>query len=255
MSEKSNQDSQFKSDVIQLINHCLEQVKQNEQLVALAPKIEESIKKFDHMEVKRESGFVNPDPLIMVTDDEKIELVVGRDQDCDYRKHLLVEILASSMNNKSEALKKGLSSLIINNTMRFDFEDLALIDEEEAINLLSQCYGQEEILNYIIEDKMELDPDRQNALAKIVTLIDHNYEYRKKAKKSYFVEVQKEIINNFVNKENLTNEELQNFRLNLWADPEMFQELDCDYQNLAEVEQYFNQVTAQLETDNLVKAK
>jgi len=255
MSEKSNQDSQFRNEVNQLINHCLEQVKQNEQLVSLAPKIEESLAKFDNIEVKRESGFVNPDPLVMFTDEDKIQLVLGKDHDGDYRKYLLVEILSSSMNNNSPALNKGLSSLIINNTIGFDFEDLALVDEENAINLLAQCYGQSEIINYIVEGSIDLNVERLQDLEKIVTLIDHNYEYRKKAKKSYFVEVQKEIINNFVNKENLTNEELQNFRLNLWADPEMFQELDCDYQNLTEVEQYFNQVTAQLETDNLVKIK
>ncbi len=256
MNNEAPKDVQFINDFKKMFEEVIKQMEHNEQLQPIKERLVEKNNTIDDIAVQRESGYVKPEALSVNRNGTQLKIILGKDQNVDYRKHLMVSILADTMENDSIALKNGLASIIINNTSGYEYEDVTLIDEENIINLLSCCYGFDRMTSYIVnDDQKNFSENEQTELNKITQLADHNFEYRKKAQISNFGNIQKEIVNVFNNKENITAEELEILRLNIWNDERMFQELPCEYDNINEINDLIVEMQAKISEEEVTKVR
>lgn len=211
-----------KENVAALLNYCINYVKKDEAMIPLASELETLLPKLNDLEVIKQSAFVLSDPLAVSKKNDKIIIALGPEQKVDYQKHLLVELFTSVMKSPSKALNKGLSAIVINNIIGTDEEDLSLIDEEIGVNLLSHCYGIDKIMEYAINGNLDLNINDQKNLKNVLGLMEHNYQFRKTSKRSNLAGIQKILIKDFVAKDDISKEQLENFETSLFSDPNMF---------------------------------
>jgi len=254
MNNNELDNSQLTQEIKDLLNKLIQYLQQEEVFNELQTSLTAKMDKLDNLEVKSQSGFVQPEPLIMNEKNEKIVVSLGKEQDGDYRHFLLVEMLASEMKNNSPALTKGLASLLVNNS-NGNLDNFALVEEENILNLLSNCYGLERVVDFVVNDKTGFLPNEVKDVKKIIELLDYNYHYRKKSKKSNYAQTQKAIIDAFLKKENITPEELENFQLCLCSDPSYISETGLEYPELESVEEYFQNAAANMSLEDVEKIK
>ncbi len=241
MNNKEVKNSQLTQEIKGLLSNVIDYLEQDETLTDLKNALTTKMTKLENFQVKRESGYVQPEPLVIEEKEEEIIATLGKEQDVDYRHFLLVEIIANSMKNQSPALKKGLASLLVNNS-NHTLEDFSLSEEENVFNLLSYCYGLSRMIDFVINNENAFSTGESSDLQNIIALMDYNYQYRKKAQKSNYAQIQKAIIDAFGKRDDLDEQKLANFQLNLCSDAKFMSETGCEYPDLASVEEHFQKV-------------
>ncbi len=241
------------NDIKELLTICIEKIKQDPTMVVLAQELENLTPQLENIEVKKESVFVMSDPLAVKNEDGKKIIYLGKEQVADYQKHLLVELMPMAMKGDSIALNKGLSAIIINNMI--GSEDLSLSDEEICTNLIAQTYDFDTVFDYAVKGQLELNIEDKTKFKNITNLMDHNYYFRKKAKKSHLGSIQKLIISGFIGKDDLNEEKVNNFEMNLCSEPNMFEESGCEYPGLETVGQLFQVLKKNINYEEIEKIK
>ncbi len=265
MNEKVPQDLEFVDSFLKLLDELIIKLIDDEQFQEVKLKLEEQKEKIDTIKVTRKSGLSQPvvdilsQPVVDIDNENELVITLGKDQDVDYRKHLLVTLVANTMSSNSPALKAGLASLIINNSIGYEYEDMALIDEENIVNLLSCCYGTDKIINYIVKnDDNAFSEIERKEISEIAALTGYNYECRKNTNISNFEYIQRKIVTNFKNRDDIGLEDLENLRLNLWNDPNMFQDLGFSYndkESISATEEIIEQMRAEIVDKEVSKIK
>ena len=234
--------SQLTQDMKKLVDEVLSYLEQDACLDSLRQTLEAKKAQLIDVQVRKESGYVQPEPIKIAETAEQMELILGKEAEVDYRRILLVELLANSMDNNSVALKKGLASLVVNHSNNGVEEDIALLEEENAFNLLAHCYGLERVIDFAVDNTNAFTASEINDLNRITELLDYNYQYRQKGKQSNYAQIQKQIIDALAKRDDLNPALLEDFQLNLCSNPALLEETGYEYPELATVEEYFQKI-------------
>ena len=248
-----NLSSELKSNISQLLSRCTAKIKDHEHLAFVAASFERLLSNLDNVEVEKRSALLGnnlgyKDEVIHWTEDLR-----KKQGDVDVANVLIRDVIAQSMNNSSNALKKGLSSIVTNNLIGNDSDDSSTFDEEVIVTLLSECYGFDNVMAYAVKGELNLEPEEKERFEDVVELMEYNYQFRQRSKISNLAHIQFKVIDRFVKKEDLDEVKLENFKLNLATNGEMFSNEGIKYEGLEDSVQYFDTLTEKMEFNNKIK--
>ena len=210
------------------------------------------------------------DPLKYVNFDKTIYINTSEpNKDYDYR-YLLMRELMLMQTYKNDISKmrqmhlnpiyEGYASISANNYIGNDGNYNPYEDETIIVNLLGKVVGFESIEELFNNNNQELlmhnlakTGNSIDDIKSLANLMNYNSDIKENPRgKSMLKEVQLKLIRMFVNKGELTNEDIDKFRSLLFGDELVFEQEANKYDDINQVYKFYNEVVSNLELKETV---
>lgn len=220
--------------IIGLIARCEEYVRSHPETTALVPVVEKMKALIPNLIIEKGSRYIIKESVKF--EPAENTMYIGKTKDgIDYAHLFLKELIQVNMahpDNK-KAISEGMASLVATNIVGNETEDNSLMDEEIAVTLLSQIVGFESVVAYAVDgNKTMLNQMVQigatdKEVKDLLSIIEHNYEFRKTSNFSNLAEIQNRMIDIYSKKPDLTKEEIENFGLQICDNPQFASHQVC----------------------------
>jgi len=140
-----------------------------------------------------------------------------------------------------DGLRDNLAEVIVGNEAPITISD----DEKVIARLFAEVYGHELVLKSFFSSNPDMlirqmkKMQGEEATVNLLNNIKSNYFNRFSLGNSMLGEIEMQLIDVFMNKDNLSEEEVNNFELNLFTNKESFAENKDMYSSLDQVSEYF----------------